>query len=65
MTGTQFMEKEKESATYNINKEDFKRLNLTEVKTTINLGKIEFGIYINSTKFKELNDLIKLIKEYF
>lgn len=48
-----------------INKEDFKRLNLSEVKTTINLGKIEFGIYINSTKFKELNDLIKLIKEYF
>ena len=36
-----------------------------EVKTTIELGKVEFGIYINSNKFYELNNLIKIIKEYF
>lgn len=48
-----------------INKDDYKRFNLVEVKTSINIGKVEFGIYTNSTKFKELNNLIKLIKEYF
>lgn len=48
-----------------IDKKDYKKYNLTEVKTSIELGKVEFGIYINSTKFKELNNLIKLIKEYF
>lgn len=36
-----------------------------EVKTSIELGEVEFGIFINSNKFKEWNDLIKLIKEYF
>jgi DNA-binding transcriptional LysR family regulator len=45
-----------------INKDEYKKFNLVEVKTSIKLGKVEFGIYINSTKFKELNDLIKLIK---
>lgn len=44
---------------------DYKKFNLVEVKTTIKLGAVEFGIYINSNKFKELNNLIKLIKEYF
>lgn len=48
-----------------VDKNDYKKFNLVEVKTTIELGEIEFGIYINSNKFKELNDLIKLIKEYF
>lgn len=48
-----------------VDKNDFKKFNLVEVKTTIELGKVEFGIYINSNKFKELNDLIKLIREYF
>ena len=48
-----------------VDKNDLKKFNLVEVKTTIELGKIEFGIYINSNKFKELNDLIKIIKEYF
>lgn len=48
-----------------VNKSDYKKFNLVEVKTTIELGEVEFGIYINSNKFKELNDLIKLIKEYF
>ena len=48
-----------------INKDDYKKFNLVEVKTSIDIGKVEFGIYTNSTKFKELNNLIKLIKEYF
>lgn len=48
-----------------IDKNDYEKFNLIEVKTSIELGKIEFGIFINDTKFKELNDLIKLIKEYF
>jgi DNA-binding transcriptional LysR family regulator len=47
-----------------IDKDEYKKFNLVEVKTSIKLGKVEFGIYINSTKFKELNDLIKLIKKY-
>ena len=48
-----------------IDKNDYKELNLVEVDTTIGLGKVEFGIYTNSAKFKELNNLIKLIKDYF
>lgn len=48
-----------------MDKKDYEKFNLVEVKTTIELGKVEFGIYINSNKFKELNDLIKLIKECF
>lgn len=48
-----------------IDKKDYKKFNLVEVKTSMELGEIEFGIYITSNKFKELNNLIKLIKEYF
>lgn len=48
-----------------IDKKDYKKFNLVEVETTIGLGKVEFGIYTNSEKFKELNSLIKLIEEYF
>lgn len=48
-----------------IDKKDFEKLNLIEVKNSIGLGEVEFGIYINSVKFKELNDFIKLIKSYF
>lgn len=48
-----------------INKDDYKKFNLMEVKTSLKLGKVEFGIYTNSTKFKELNNFIKLIEEYF
>ena len=48
-----------------IDEKDYKKFNLVEVKTSIDLGEVEFGIYINSNKFKELNILIKLIKEYF
>ena len=48
-----------------IDKNDYKKFNLVEVKTTIELGVVEFGIYISSNTFKELNNLIKLKKEYF
>ena len=48
-----------------VSQKDYKKFNLVEVKTSIKLGKIEFGIFMNTNKFKELNDLIKLIKEYF
>lgn len=48
-----------------IDENDYKKYKLVEVKTSLNLGEIEFGIYTNSNKFKELNNLIKLIKEYF
>lgn len=48
-----------------IDKKDYEKFNLVEVKTSIELGEIEFGIYITSNKFKELNNLIKLIKEFF
>ena len=48
-----------------LNTNDYKKFNIVEVKTTIELGAVEFGIYINSNTFRELNDLIKLIKEYF
>ena len=48
-----------------VEESEYKRLNLVEVKTTLKLGKVEFGIYISTNRFKELNDLIKIIKEYF
>lgn len=46
-----------------IDKNDYKKFNLVEVKTTLELGAVEFGIYINSNRFKELDELIKLIKQ--
>ena len=48
-----------------VSREDFEKFNLIEVKTTMDLGKVEFGIYINVRRFKELNDLIRLIEEAF
>ena len=48
-----------------IEKEEYEKYNLIEVDTSIELGEVEFGIYINSVKFKELNNLIRLIKVYF
>lgn len=48
-----------------VDKSDYEKFNLIEIKTTLELGKVEFGIYINSNKSKELNNLIKMIKEYF
>lgn len=48
-----------------ITKEEYKKYNLVDVKTEIDLGRIEFGIYLNSCRFKELNNLIKIIKTEF
>lgn len=48
-----------------VDENDYKKFNLVEVKTTLKLGEIEFGIYTNSNKSTELKDLIKMIKEYF
>lgn len=44
---------------------EWKEFNLVEVKNEIGLGKMEFGIYLSSKKFKELNNLIDIIKSYF
>lgn len=44
-----------------ITKAEFKKYNLVEVNTEFDLGKIEFGIYLNTSRFKELNNLIKII----
>lgn len=38
---------------------------LAQVDNNIGLGNVEFGIYLNSTSFKELNLLIEIIKENF
>lgn len=48
-----------------VDENDYKKFNVVEVKTTLELGEIEFGIYTNSNKSTELKDLIKMIKEYF
>ena len=48
-----------------VTKEEFKKYNLVEVNTEIDLGKIEFGIYLNGSRFKELNNLIKIIETEF
>ncbi len=44
---------------------EWEKFNLAKVENKIGLGKVEFGIYLNSNKFKELNLLIKMIQEYF
>lgn len=48
-----------------VDENDYKKFNLVEVKTTLEFGEIEFGIYTNSNKSTELKDLIKMIKEDF
>lgn len=48
-----------------VDENDYKKFNLLEVKTTLELGEIEFGIYTNFNKSTELKDLIKMIKEDF
>lgn len=48
-----------------VTSEEFKKYNLVEVNTEIDLGKIEFGIYLNGSRFKELNNLIKIIESEF
>jgi len=44
---------------------EWEKFNLVEVKNDIGLGEVEFGIYLNSSRFKELNRLVELIKENF
>lgn len=48
-----------------IDEETFKNYNLVELNTELDLPPIEFGIYLNNNKFKELNDLIQIIKIHF
>jgi DNA-binding transcriptional LysR family regulator len=44
---------------------EWKEFNLVEVKNNIGLGECEFGIYLNSNKFRELDLLIDIIKKNF
>ena len=44
---------------------EWEKFNLVKVDNNIGLGNVEFGIYLNSTSFKELNLLIEIIKENF
>lgn len=46
-------------------KDDFEKYDLIELQTELNLNSIEFGIYLNDSRFKELNDLVRVIKSYF
>lgn len=48
-----------------VTKEELEKYNLVEINTEIDLGKIEFGIYLNTGRSKELNRLIKIIKMEF
>lgn len=41
------------------------KFNLIEVNNDIGLGKVEFGMYLNSNRFKELNLLVEMIRENF
>ena len=44
---------------------EWEKFNLAKVDNKIGLGKIEFGVYLNSYQFKELNLLVDMIKAYF
>lgn len=44
---------------------EWKQFDLAKVNNTLGLGKVEFGVYLSSYKFKELNLLVDMIKEYF
>lgn len=44
---------------------EWKEFNLVEVKNDIGLGECEFGMYLNSNKFRELDLLIDIIKKNF
>lgn len=48
-----------------LDERDFKNYNLSELKTELNLEPIEFGIYLNDSRFKELNNLIHILKQNF
>lgn len=39
--------------------------NLSELRTELNLEPVEFGIYLNENNFKDLRELIRIIKENF
>ena len=46
--------------------EDFlKKHHLIEVDTSLKLEPIEFGVYLNDNRFKELNNLVQIIKSHF
>ena len=44
---------------------EWKEFNLVKVKNDIGLGECEFGMYLNSNKFRELDLLIDIIKKKF
>lgn len=44
---------------------EWKKFNLAKVDNQIGLGKVEFGVYLNSYSFKEHKLLVDMIKEYF
>ena len=44
---------------------EWEKFNLLKVDNRIGLGKVKFGVYLNSYKSKELNILLDMIKEYF
>lgn len=44
---------------------EWKEFNLVKVKNDIGIGECEFGIYLNSNKFRELDLLIDIIKKNF
>lgn len=48
-----------------LDKNSFKKYNLVELETDIDIDPIEFGIYLNNDRFKELNHLIQTIKKHF
>lgn len=48
-----------------IDENDYEKFGLVEVDTDLNLGKIEFGIYLNGKRSKELRDLVNMIEDYF
>lgn len=48
-----------------VEKEKLKKYNLVELKTELELQPIEFGIYVNVERKKEVNCLMKIIKEKF
>lgn len=48
-----------------IEKEKFKKFNLKEIELENKLTPVEFGIYLNDNNFKELKNLVEIIKVEF
>ena len=44
-----------------IEESDYEKFGLVEVDTDLNLGKVEFGMYLNDKRSKELRDLVNMI----